>query len=155
MSIGKYMEKIASLVLCGLSLAVIVIAKNMPVHGKWETGPGMFPMVIGVSLLAFSLALFIKKPAGKSEEGKHEEGVEDDQVGPSARNLFFFLGATKRATKTGALIGMTAGLIAVGVVAFTTKTAWPWYTVVGSLVTFIVGSLVSSVAHVGEREDAV
>jgi len=94
MSVGKYMEKIASLVLCGLSLAVIVIAKNMPVHGKWETGPGMFPMVIGVSLLAFSLALFIKKPAGKSEEGKHEEGVEDDQVGPSARNLFFFLGAT-------------------------------------------------------------
>ena len=94
MSVGKYMEKIASLVLCGLSLAVIVIAKGMPIHGKWETGPGMFPMVIGVSLLAFSLVLFIKKPAWKSEEGKHEEGAEDDQVGPSAKNLFFFLAAT-------------------------------------------------------------
>jgi len=89
MFVGKYTEKIASLVLCGLSLAVIVIAKSMPVHEKWETGPGMFPMIIGVSLLAFSLVLLIKKPAVKSEED-----AEDDQVGPSAKNLFFFLAAT-------------------------------------------------------------
>jgi SSS family transporter len=53
----------------------------------------------------------------------------------------FFLGATKRAGTTSALVGMTAGIIAVGIVAFATKVAWPWYAVVGSLVTFGVGML--------------
>lgn len=53
----------------------------------------------------------------------------------------FFLGATKRANTTSALAGMTAGILAVGLVAFTTKVAWPWYAVVGSLVTFGVGML--------------
>lgn len=51
----------------------------------------------------------------------------------------FFLGATKRATTFSALAGMTAGILAVCVVAFATKVAWPWYAVVGSLVTFVVG----------------
>jgi SSS family transporter len=55
----------------------------------------------------------------------------------------FFLGATKRAGTTSALVGMTAGIIAVGIVAFATKVAWPWYAVVGSLVTFGVGMLAS------------
>ena len=51
----------------------------------------------------------------------------------------FFLGATKRAGTRSALAGMTAGLIAVSVVAFATKVAWPWYAVVGSVTTFLVG----------------
>jgi SSS family transporter len=53
----------------------------------------------------------------------------------------FFLGATKRAGTVAALAGMMAGLIAVGVVAFATKVAWPWYAVIGSLTTFMVGSI--------------
>lgn len=53
----------------------------------------------------------------------------------------FFLGATKRAGTTSALVGMSAGLVAVGAVAFATDVAWPWYAVVGSLVTFGVGML--------------
>ena len=55
----------------------------------------------------------------------------------------FFLGATKRASTPAALIGMSAGIAAVAVVAFTTKTAWPWYAVVGSMTTFAVGMIVS------------
>ncbi|HEX7830283.1 MAG TPA: hypothetical protein VF787_11535, partial [Thermoanaerobaculia bacterium] len=55
----------------------------------------------------------------------------------------FFLGSTKRAGTAAALIGMSAGLVAVGIVAFATKVAWPWYAVVGSLTTFGVGSLAS------------
>lgn len=51
----------------------------------------------------------------------------------------FFLGATKRATTRSALLGMSAGLAAVAVVAFTTKVAWPWYAVVGSMTTLLVG----------------
>lgn len=52
----------------------------------------------------------------------------------------FFLGATKRARTVSAMAGMLAGLLAVGVVAFATSVAWPWYAVVGSLTTFLVGS---------------
>ncbi len=53
----------------------------------------------------------------------------------------FFLGATKRASTPSALAGMSAGIIAVSLVAFTTKVAWPWYAVVGSLTTFSVGMI--------------
>jgi solute:Na+ symporter, SSS family len=53
----------------------------------------------------------------------------------------FFLGATKRATTPAALAGMTAGLVAVAFVAFTTKVAWPWYAVAGSLTTLCVGMI--------------
>jgi SSS family transporter len=55
----------------------------------------------------------------------------------------FFLGATKRARTPAALAGMSAGLVAVSLVAFTTKVAWPWFAVVGSLVTFGVGMIAS------------
>ena len=55
----------------------------------------------------------------------------------------FFLGATKRASTGPALAGMAAGLLAVGFVAFATKVAWPWYAVVGSVTTFVVGMLAS------------
>jgi SSS family transporter len=51
----------------------------------------------------------------------------------------FFLGATRRATPTAALVGMTAGIATVATVAFATPVAWPWYAVVGSLVTFGAG----------------
>ncbi|HYR28256.1 MAG TPA: hypothetical protein VEU30_07295, partial [Thermoanaerobaculia bacterium] len=63
----------------------------------------------------------------------------------------FFLGATKRAHTPAALIGMTAGIVAVMLVAFGTKVAWPWYTVVGSVVTFFVGMIA---ANFIPREDA-
>lgn len=53
----------------------------------------------------------------------------------------FFLGATKRASTPSALAGMSAGIVAVSLVAFTTKVAWPWYAVVGSLTTFGVGMI--------------
>ncbi|HVE73341.1 MAG TPA: hypothetical protein VNI54_18375 [Thermoanaerobaculia bacterium] len=59
----------------------------------------------------------------------------------------FFLGATKRAGTSAALLGMTSGLVAVGIVAFATKAAWPWYAVVGSLVTVGVGFLFSSLSR--------
>ncbi|HEV8240126.1 MAG TPA: sodium/solute symporter [Thermoanaerobaculia bacterium] len=56
----------------------------------------------------------------------------------------FFLGATKRATTRSALAGMSAGIAAVAWTAFATDTAWPWYAVVGSLVTLGVGMAVAS-----------
>ena len=53
----------------------------------------------------------------------------------------FFLGATSRAGTRGALAGMSAGIAAVSLVAFATKVAWPWYAVVGSVITFVVGMI--------------
>jgi SSS family transporter len=53
----------------------------------------------------------------------------------------FFLGATRRASTVSALSGMIAGILAVSAVAFATKVAWPWYAVVGSVVTFVVGMI--------------
>jgi SSS family transporter len=53
----------------------------------------------------------------------------------------FFLGATKRGGTPAALTGMIAGLAAVLPVAFLTRVAWPWYTVVGSLTTFGAGMI--------------
>jgi SSS family solute:Na+ symporter len=56
----------------------------------------------------------------------------------------FFLGATKRAGTVAALAGMMAGLLAVAIVAFGTKVAWPWYAVIGSVTTVAVGSIRSA-----------
>ncbi len=55
----------------------------------------------------------------------------------------FFLGATKRGGTGAALTGMLAGLGAVLSVAFLTRVAWPWYTVVGSMATFAIGMIAS------------
>jgi SSS family transporter len=55
----------------------------------------------------------------------------------------FLLGTMKRGGTTAALSGMTAGLAVVLVVRFATAVAWPWYTVIGSLVTLGVGLLAS------------
>ncbi len=52
----------------------------------------------------------------------------------------FFL---QRGGPRSALIGMSAGLAAVLAVAFGTKVAWPWYTVIGSLTTWGVGMIAS------------
>jgi solute:Na+ symporter, SSS family len=52
----------------------------------------------------------------------------------------FFLGVfTKHVTQTAALIGLLVGLVAMGVIVFTTALAWPWYAVVGSSITSAVG----------------
>ncbi len=61
----------------------------------------------------------------------------------------FLLGIlTQRATQTGAMLGMLAGFGAMLVLHFATRTAWTWYVVLVSLVTFTVGYLASLVrAH--------
>lgn len=55
----------------------------------------------------------------------------------------FLLGSAKRGGTVAALTGMTAGLALVLYVRFETTIAWPWYTVIGSLTTLVVGLLVS------------
>ena len=62
----------------------------------------------------------------------------------------FLLGALKRGGATAALTGMSAGLVVVLFVRFATQVAWPWHTVIGSLVTLAVGALVSAVLRDAE-----
>ena len=63
----------------------------------------------------------------------------------------FFLGVlTSRATQRGALVGLLAGLGVLTVLKFATGLAWPWYALVGSSVTFVVG-LAASMALPGAK----
>lgn len=58
----------------------------------------------------------------------------------------FFLGTfTRRAGQRAALVGMVLGLVGMTAVAFATPLAWPWYAMVGSLGTMLLGWLASFV----------
>jgi SSS family transporter len=56
----------------------------------------------------------------------------------------FLLGAMRRGGRTAAFAGMLTGLVVVLYVAFATKVAWPWYALVGSMTTLLVGSVVAA-----------
>jgi len=74
---------------------------------------------------------------------------------PSAGLLGLFLLGTLdwKATATGATIGMFAGLTVILSVWRFTPVAFTWYVLIGSTVTFLVGSLMSRIlpAHAAER----
>lgn len=59
----------------------------------------------------------------------------------------FLLASIKRGGRNAALIGMICGLAAVTYVWLGTPLAWPWYTVVGSLVTLAAGFLFGMRRH--------
>ncbi|HEY0702342.1 MAG TPA: sodium:solute symporter [Candidatus Acidoferrales bacterium] len=59
----------------------------------------------------------------------------------------FLLGTwNKKANQNGALIGFAVGIATMIVVRLETPLAWTWYVLVGTLVTFAIGSLASRVA---------
>ena len=59
----------------------------------------------------------------------------------------FLLGTwNRRANETGALVGFVTGLAAMIAVRFLTPLAWTWYVLVGTVITFAVGSLASTFA---------
>ena len=64
----------------------------------------------------------------------------------------FVLAVATRANATGALAGLIAGMTAVGVVGFTTRVAFLWQNVLGTLVVVLVGVLVTRAS--GERSQA-
>jgi len=56
----------------------------------------------------------------------------------------FLLGTwNRRATESGALLGFMAGLVSLVAIRFYTPLAWTWYVLVGTFITFMVGSLAS------------
>jgi Na+/proline symporter len=65
----------------------------------------------------------------------------------------FFLGViTKHVTQSAALIGLVGGLTMMVLIVFSTGLAWPWYAVVGSLITVLVGLVAS--ALLGNRSSS-
>lgn len=56
----------------------------------------------------------------------------------------FLLGALKRGGRVSAFAGMLTGIAVISYVAFATKVAWPWYTLIGSMTTLLLGLAVDS-----------
>jgi Na+/proline symporter len=58
----------------------------------------------------------------------------------------FLLGIwNRRANATGAIVGMASGIAVMVAVKFFTPLAWTWYVLVGTIVTFLVGSAASAI----------
>jgi solute:Na+ symporter, SSS family len=67
----------------------------------------------------------------------------------------FLLGTwNRRANETGALVGFVTGLVAMIAVRFLTPLAWTWYVLVGTVITFAVGSLASMFANGARKESS-
>jgi Na+/proline symporter len=65
----------------------------------------------------------------------------------------FLLGTwNRRANETGALVGFATGLVVMIAVRFLTPLAWTWYVLVGTVITFAVGSLASVFATGASKE---
>ncbi len=61
----------------------------------------------------------------------------------SLLGVFVLALGTKRATGNGAFVGLIAGIVSVAIVSNTTKISFLWYNLVGCVVVFVVGMIVS------------
>jgi SSS family transporter len=103
------------------------------------------------ALLLFVLALM-------SRSGGHvvEVGLSIASVAYGALLGVFLLGTlTKSATESGAIVGMIGGLVANVLLwkqpHFVPKVAWTWFVLIGSLLTFILGWLMSKLLPIKKR----
>jgi SSS family transporter len=79
-----------------------------------------------------------------SKKGVLETGLTISSIPSGALLGVFLLGVlTKKPGEVSAMIGMAAGLAAVGVIALGTHTAWTWFVLVGTVVTFFTALVVS------------
>lgn len=84
-----------------------------------------------------------------------EAGLTVASISVGALLGVFLLGIlTRHAGTNGTIMGVLAGLSAVIYLKFGTNVAWTWYVIVGSLTTFIVGSLLSPLMDRPPKEGA-
>jgi SSS family solute:Na+ symporter len=56
----------------------------------------------------------------------------------------FLLGTwNTRANETGAMVGFAGGLVTMIAVRFMTTLAWTWYVLVGTIITYVLGTIAS------------
>jgi Na+/proline symporter len=92
----------------------------------------------GVVLLGIAIV------ARYSKKSVLETGLTIGSIPSGALLGVFLLGVlTRKPREVAAMSGMAAGLAAVGFVALGTQVAWTWYVLIGTLVTFSVGLVVS------------
>jgi Na+/proline symporter len=73
-----------------------------------------------------------------------EVGLSIASVAYGALLGVFLLGVlTRRATQNGAMIGMLCGFVVELYIWLGTRVPWTWYVLIGTVVTFAVGYLVS------------
>lgn len=117
--------KIGSVVFAGLILAVGLVygimALNMPLGRLSYPGPGLFPMIVGVFLVATALGCFLQEvlPRKKSGGGPSASPLPDrDAAAPPRRNvqktfqlMALMIGYTLALKPLGFLISICAFLV--------------------------------------------
>ena len=95
-------------------------------------------VVWGVVLLGIAIV------ARYSRRSVLETGLTISSIPSGALLGVFLLGVlTRRPRQLAAIMGMAAGLAAVGLVVWRTQVAWTWYVLTGTVVTFSVAVIVS------------
>ncbi|MGZ4808974.1 MAG: sodium:solute symporter [Thermoanaerobaculia bacterium] len=90
-------------------------------------------IIAGVAQIAVALAMHNQKRSALDAALSIASLINGPILG------VFLLGSLRRGNSTSAFIGMTAGLAVVLTVWLATPIAWPWYAVIGSLTTVLVG----------------
>ncbi len=99
----------------------------------------LFTVIAGVAQILVGLALMKQQRSALDSALSIASLINGPILG------VFLLSAIRRGGQTSAFAGMSAGLAAVLYLKLATKVAWPWYAVVGSLVTLAAGYLVASI----------
>lgn len=108
----------------------------------------VFTVIWGIVLFGFGLA---SRRGGKVLE----LGLTITSVAYGGMLGVFLLGVlTRRATQTGAIIGMLCGLILNICVWRFTKIAFTWYVIMGAIATFVVGYVASLMLNDGRARDS-
>jgi solute:Na+ symporter, SSS family len=95
------------------------------------------------ALLLFALAVLALHRVGRVIE----VGLQIASVAYGALLGVFLLGVlTRRANQAGAMVGMAFGFVAELYLWLDTKVPWTWYVAIGTVITFVVGYLVSLTA---------
>jgi len=100
------------------------------------------------STAAWGVILIVIAIASRSVSSVFTTGLTIASVVYGALLGAFLLGVlTKRATGRGVMVGMSMSLLSMALIKFFTPLAWTWYVLVGTLICFGVGYLVSLVGQ--------
>ena len=157
---GLMVAAILAAAMSNLSAAVNSLSSSSMVdfYLAWKPDAGERERARLSRAMTFFWALLLFVLALMSRGGGHvvEVGLSIASVAYGALLGVFLLGTlTKSATESGAIVGMIGGLIANVLLwkqpHFVPKVAWTWFVLIGSLLTFILGWLMSQLLPIKKR----